>query len=45
MTCSQVPSYIEDGPKLLKQWNCEKLGARSQLSALEGVKGRVEAPK
>jgi hypothetical protein len=28
---------------LLKQRNCEKFGARSQLLALEGVKRRVEA--
>ncbi len=27
-----------------KQRNCEDLRARSQLSALKGVEGRVEAP-
>jgi len=45
MTSSQVPSQAQDGPKLLKQRNCEELGAHSQLSALEGVEGCVEAPR
>jgi hypothetical protein len=31
--------------KLFKQRNCEELGARSQLSTLKVVEGRVEAPE
>jgi hypothetical protein len=43
LTCTQAPCYTQDESKWVKQWNCLKLGARSQLSALEGVKGRAEA--
>ncbi len=42
MTHSQVPSQAQDGPQFLKQRNCGDLRARSQLSALKGVEGRVE---
>jgi len=45
MTRSQAPSWTQVGSKLLTQWNCEELGTRSQLLALEGVEGRVEAPE
>jgi hypothetical protein len=40
---SQVPCLTQKGAKLLKQRNCEGLGARSQHSALKGVEGRAEA--
>jgi hypothetical protein len=43
LRCSQVPNYTQVGSKLVSQRNCEKLGARSQLLALEGVEGRAEA--
>ncbi len=39
LTRSQVPSQAQNGPKLLKQQNCEELEACFQLSALEGVEG------
>ncbi len=45
MTRSQVLSETQDGFELLKQWNCEDLGAHFQLSTLKGVKGRAEAPE
>jgi len=44
MTRSQVPSSTQNGPKLLKQWNCEKLEACFQLLALKGVEGRAKVP-
>jgi len=44
LTCSQVPRWTQVGSKSVKQWNCLKLGARSQLSTLKGVEGRAEAP-
>jgi hypothetical protein len=44
MMRSQVPSYAQEGPWFLKQRNCGDLRARSQLSALKGVKRRAEAP-
>jgi hypothetical protein len=43
LTCSQVISQAQNGPKLLKQRNCKELGAHSQLLTLKGVKGRAEA--
>jgi hypothetical protein len=45
MTRSQVPIKTQEGSKLLKQRNCEELGACSQLSALKGVEGLVEASR
>ncbi len=44
MTRTQAPCQIQDESKWVKQQNCLKLEARSQLSTLEGVEGRVEAP-
>jgi hypothetical protein len=43
--CTQAPCYTQDESKWVKQRNCLKLRARSQLSALEGVEGRAEASK
>ncbi len=45
MTPPQAPRQTQDGSKNAKQWNCLELGARFQLSALEGVEGRVETPR
>ncbi len=36
--------YTQNGSKNVKHRNCLELGARSQLSTLEGVEGRAEAP-
>jgi hypothetical protein len=44
MTRSQVPNYTQDGSELLKQRDCEELGAHSRLSTLKGVEGRAEIP-
>jgi len=39
-----IVTHSQVGSKLVKQWNCLELGAHSQLSALKGVEGRVDAP-
>ncbi len=44
LTHPQAPCQTQDEPKYVKQRNCLKLGACSQLLALEGVEGRVETP-
>jgi hypothetical protein len=43
MTRTQAPCKTQDESKWVKQRNCLKFGARSQLSALEGVEGCAEA--
>ncbi len=43
MTRTQAPCQTQDESKWVKHRNYLKLGARSQLSALEGVKGHAEA--
>ncbi len=43
LTRTKVPCQTQNEAKRVKQRNCLKLGARSQLSALEGVEGRAEA--
>ncbi len=44
LTCTQAPCQTQDEAKRVKQRNCLKLEARSQLSALKGVEGCAEAP-
>ncbi len=39
MTCSQAPYQTQDESKGIKQRNCSKFGAHSQLSTLKGVEG------
>ncbi len=39
-----IVTHSQVGSKLVKQWNCLEFGAHSQLSALKGVEGRVDAP-
>ncbi len=44
VTRTQAPYQIQDESTWVKQRNCLKLGACSQLSTLKGVEGRAEAP-
>jgi len=45
LMCSQVPSQTQNRSMFFTQRNCEELGARSQLSALQGVEGRAKASR
>ncbi len=45
VTHSQVPCWTQVGSKSIKQRNCSKFKARSQLLALKGVERHAEAPR